>query len=232
MNPLAQALNQTIEQQEPAILSMLAPMGKALFYPKGILSQSAEAKQKATRFNATIGIAKEDGHAMYLQSILDQFPGHQADEVLPYAPAPGHPVLRQRWLDHMKKKNPSLGDTPVSLPIVTNGITHGISLVADLFAGPDDIILLPDQFWGNYNLVFGVRHGAKIEKYSFFSGEGYNVEALKAAIEANRSAGKLIVLLNFPNNPTGYSLTKNETQAVAQVLTEAADSGFEHRSRL
>ena len=34
-------------------------MGKALFFPKGILSQSAEAKQKAGKINATIGIAKE-----------------------------------------------------------------------------------------------------------------------------------------------------------------------------
>lgn len=226
MNPLAQALNQTIAQQEPAVLEMLAPLGKALYYPKGILSQTAEAKQKATRFNATIGMAKEAGHAMHLQSILAQFPGHTADEIVAYAPATGHPVLRRNWLNHIKEKNPSLGETSTSLPIVTNGITHGISLVADLFAGPDDVLLLPDQFWGNYAMVFAVRHGARIEKYPFFNATGFNVDALHAAIETNRPAGKLIVLLNFPNNPTGYSITEAEAQAISQVLIEAAASGL------
>ena len=60
MNPLAQELNQTIEQKSPQVHGMLSDLGKNMFFPKGILSQSAEAKEKANRFNATIGIATED----------------------------------------------------------------------------------------------------------------------------------------------------------------------------
>ncbi len=59
MNTIAKELNARISQANPHILDMLSSMGKALFFPKGILSQSAEAKVKAHQINATIGIAKQ-----------------------------------------------------------------------------------------------------------------------------------------------------------------------------
>ena len=36
---------------------MLSDFGKRIFFPRGILAQAAEAKQKAKRFNATIAWA-------------------------------------------------------------------------------------------------------------------------------------------------------------------------------
>ncbi len=54
MNPIAQELNTIIQESNPHIFEMLSDMGKALFFPKGILSQSAEAKQKADKINACI----------------------------------------------------------------------------------------------------------------------------------------------------------------------------------
>lgn len=225
MNPLAKELNDNIAAHEAFVLDMLAPMGQALFFPKGILSQTAEAKQKAKRFNATIGIAKEEGHAMYLPVVMDQLSTLSPDNVLPYAPSPGLPALRQKWKESMIQKNPSLEGKPISLPVVTSGITHGISLVADLFAGPGDVVLMPDMYWGNYNLAFAVRHGARIEKYSFFKDNGYNVNALREAIADHKPAGKLIISLNFPNNPSGYAVTTAEAQAIADVLVEAASQG-------
>ncbi len=55
MNPLAQKLNDEIKQSSPEVLDMMSQLGKEMFYPKGILSQSAEAKR--TTYNATIGMA-------------------------------------------------------------------------------------------------------------------------------------------------------------------------------
>ena len=59
MNPLAQELNQILDQGNPHLMEMLSTIGKKLFFPKGLLTQGAEAKEKAHRMNATIGIAKE-----------------------------------------------------------------------------------------------------------------------------------------------------------------------------
>ena len=49
MNKLAEELNKTIQKNAPSVFEMFSSMGKELYFPKGILSQSAEAKQKATR---------------------------------------------------------------------------------------------------------------------------------------------------------------------------------------
>ena len=42
-------------------------------------------------------------------------------------------------------KNPSLEGKPVSLPVVTCGITHGIATFADVWINPGDVIILPEM---------------------------------------------------------------------------------------
>ncbi len=106
MNPLAQQLNEQIRTNNPHVLEMLSPLGRRLFFPKGILSQSAEAKEKAFRFNATIGIALEKGEAMHLACIQDMVKGLRPDDVFPYAPAAGKPALRDKWQRKATRREP------------------------------------------------------------------------------------------------------------------------------
>ena len=68
LNPLAQTLNKSIKNCSESIYEMISPFGKRVFFPKGIVSQSGEAKKKASLFNATIGIATENKKAMILES--------------------------------------------------------------------------------------------------------------------------------------------------------------------
>jgi len=226
MNKLAEELNHLIWMNTPCIGEMLSSLGRQLYYPKGILSQSAEARQKATRYNATIGIAREADQAMHLPSVMKQFSGHVPDELLPYAPAAGKPELRQKWREEMRIKNPALKERSISLPVVTSGITHGLSLAADLFVDPGDTVLLPDQAWGNYNMVFGVRHGANIQRYRFFSENGgFDVDGFRDSLLKHSTSGKLVVLLNFPNNPTGYSVTNAEAMDIRDALVHIAEKG-------
>ena len=225
-NQLATELNEIISRDNPNVFGMFSELAKELFFPKGILTQSAEAKEKAHRFNATIGIAKESGHAMYLPAVMASFDGLGADEVLTYAPSPGRPDLRAKWKELLLQKNPSLAGKDVSLPVVTSGITHGLSIVADMFLDPGDVLLLPDMFWGNYNMIFKVRRGATIAHYPFFaaSGQGIDTQGFRQAVLEHSSGdrGKIVVLLNFPHNPSGYSITEAEGEAICDALQEAA----------
>ena len=226
MNPLAKELNQVIRQSAPHVFEMLSDLGRELYFPKGILSQTAEAKQKATRYNATIGIAKEGGEAMHLASVVKQFSGLLPDDVLPYAPAAGKPELRDRWHEEILRKNSALKDKDMSLPVVTSGITHGLSLVGDLFVQRGDVVLLPDKVWGNYNMIFGVRRGAEIVRYRLFSDDGgFDIERFSRTVSEQAGRGKVVVLLNFPNNPTGYSITEPEGRAICDALMAVAESG-------
>jgi len=227
MNPLAQKLNEQIRENNPHVYAMLSPLGRRLFFPKGILSQSAEAKEKAFRFNATIGIALEKGEAMHLACIQDLVPSLRPDDVFPYAPAAGKPALREKWREKQLTESPSLRDKRIGRPIVTNALTHGLTLVGDLFVEEGDTLLLPDKFWGNYRLIFEVRKQARIVTYPFYDASGgFDVEGLEKGIEEQAGGGKkLVVLLNFPNNPCGYSITRGEAEAVSRVLIEAARKG-------
>jgi aspartate/methionine/tyrosine aminotransferase len=135
--------------------------------------------------------------------------------------------LRKQWQKEIHAKNPGLSDRPVSLPVVTCGITHAISTFADLWTNPGDTVLLPDMMWGNYNMILSVRKGVSIAHFPLFNEKGgFNLEGFEAkARELAQKDGKLIVLMNFPHNPTGYTATEKEGQALAAVLTGIAESG-------
>lgn len=227
MNPLAKELNENIKQGNSHIYEMLSDVGKNLFFPKGILSQSAEAKEKAYKFNATIGMATEKGRTMYLPSIMSMLSGLEPEEALTYAPSFGIMPLRQAWQDELFEKNPSLNGKKISTPVVTNAITHGLSVVADMWVDPGDVIVLPDKMWGNYNLTFAVRRGAKIVHYPLFdSRRKFNIEAFDACVQSEaKDKEKIIVLLNFPNNPTGYTVTPGEADRIVDILTNLARGG-------
>lgn len=227
MSDLALDLNETISEASPAFFSVLSQLGRQMFFPAGILTQTAEAKEKAHKIDATIGIAKEKGKAMFLPEILKHAGDLSPDEALDYAPATGNRALRGRWLERIVQKNPSLKNASLSLPIITSGITHGLSICADIFTDPSDIVILPDKHWGNYRMIFQTRRGAEIRFFPFFNSEGgFNVEELVRVTEASlEERGKAILLLNFPNNPTGYSLKEVEASNLTDCLAHLSSQG-------
>ena len=227
INPLAIELNDDIGNNSKHVLDMLSEFGLRMYFPKGILSQGAEARAQANRTNATVGIAAERGEPMHLPSIQRLISSIPPKDSFNYAPASGKPELREAWRKKMLDENPSLRGKALSNPIVTSGLTHGLSLVGDLFVDPGDIIVLPDKLWGNYRLIFSVRYGAQVKTYPFYNDDGgFSTAALRAALMENAAPnGKIIVLLNFPNNPTGYAATKGEAGEIAEAVYETAGSG-------
>ncbi len=228
MNPLAQELNSVIRNLNPHIFGMLSDMGKELFFPKGILSQSAEAKQKADKINATIGIAKQGGSVMNLPSVASLVNGIDPDHFLPYAPSFGIPELRKRWRESLYPKNPSLGETTIGLPVVTSGITHAVSTFADLWVNPGDKLIIPDMMWGNYNMTFCVRNRAEITHYNTFNDTltGLDIDSFERAVRAEAATSdKIITVLNFPHNPSGYAPSSAEGRRIADILIDIANNG-------
>lgn len=226
MNNLAKQLNDKILENNPYIYDMLSELGKNLYYPKGILSQSGEASKKATRFNATIGIATEGNTPMHFKHIQDRL-DYDPKDIYPYAPPAGKQALREAWREKQLKDNPSLQNKSFGMPIVTNALTHGLSIISDLFVDAGDTIITPDKFWGNYNLVFNIRRGGKVVTFELFDeNQRFNVAAFKEALLNQKEAGKALVLLNFPNNPTGYTPIKEEADGIVSALYEAAEAGI------
>src|SRR5512139_2144554 len=227
LHPLAEAANDALAKDCPAVLDMLSARGRRFFFPsKGILAQSAEAKQKAKTANATIGTATEGGQPMHLKCVDKYFQGLTPAEIFDYAPSYGKPDVRAAWAKKQRAETPSLGDHPTSSPVVTNALTHGLGLVGDLFLDPGDPVVTSDLLWENYNLNWETRLGAHFHYYPFFDEQltRFNLPAFTAAIARFRGK-KLVVSLNFPNNPSGYTPTKAEADGIAAALTAEAEAG-------
>lgn len=223
MNPQAAELNQIIQGNNPVVYELLSERGKNIFFPKkGILGQTADAK--GTKINATIGAAiEDDGSPMRLESIACKI-GLDPSLVFPYAPSFGRPDIRAKWKSMMYEKNPSLAGKELSLPVVTNALTHGISMAGYMFLDEGDDFIVSDLFWGNYNLTLTNAYGSVANKFNLFKNGGFDIEAFRSKL-AEGGIGKKVVILNFPNNPSGYTPTFDETKAIVEVIRESAEMG-------
>jgi aspartate/methionine/tyrosine aminotransferase len=221
MPPLAKALNDDIASSKNAAFELLSEKGKRIFFPsKGILGQSAEARK--TEINATIGTAfEEDGSPLCLECIEELV--NLASQSLLYTPSYGLPELRERWKDMIYAKNPSLGKKEISLPLVTSALTHALSVSAYLFANEGDKVILSDLNWDNYELIFEQGFGAELETYKTFENNAYNIKGLEEKLM--EPGDKKILLLNFPNNPGGYTLTEKESLELRKALLSVAEAG-------
>ena len=223
INPEAEALNHIINETHPVIYRLLSEKGKRIFFPrKGTIQQANEAKGKD--INATIGMAIEDNKTPMRLSAISDNVSLDPEKVFPYAPSHGIIELRKTWQNLIKEKNPSLKED-ISLPVVTNGITHGLSVAGYLFMDPGDRVILPDLFWGNYRLLFEHAYDVSFQHFNTFLSDGFDTESLGIVLSENR--GKQILILNFPHNPTGYSPTNETMEKIVAKIHESAENGNE-----
>jgi len=237
--PIAKELNKIIEDSSNSISNMLSEFGKRMFFPKGILQQSKEVTIKAPKLKATIGMAVNNGKLLtydYANELsVNNTKNKQNEftlsnsEIYSYEQVSGRAELIDMWSKKMLTDNPDLKKKRISTPVPVTGITHGLFVFSDLFINEDDQIVLPELIWGNYNLIFKERRDAQFVKYPFFDNNEFNIngfkDALTQAVEnsKNNNSNKVIVLLNFPNNPTGYSPKPKMLNKIKDIMVSKAD---------
>ncbi len=223
INPLAQELNSILAETVPG--KMLSDLGQRLFFPKGIIAQGAEAKKLGKTANATIGMSVFNGKPAIVPSVQKEFTTLTSTEAVAYAPTAGNPDFRNFWKEQIIAKNPSLKDKTFSLPAVVPGLTAGISYLSDLFLAEGDSLLAANPSWDNYSLIVEARRNATLKSFTLFTKTGFNCEAFEKAVAEEAKCGKIRILLNFPQNPSGYSPTKTEQKAIVDILKKYADKG-------
>ena len=217
MNKLALQLNKTLG----TAADFLSPVGRRMYFPYGgILGQGAEAK--SCELNATVGMAFEEDGSPLVMDCFRKAVGLDKRAFL-YVGSFGLPKLREAWRAMEFAKNPSLKGKTFSNPVVTNALTHGIRICAELFAGPRDTLVCPDLFWDNYELIFKEAVGCRIERFNTFKKGAFDADAMKDALLA--PGNKKILILNFPNNPTGYTATLADAKKIVSAVKSAAAKG-------
>ncbi|MGP1459642.1 MAG: aminotransferase class I/II-fold pyridoxal phosphate-dependent enzyme [Treponema sp.] len=224
LNKLAQELNEILD--DTVAMTLFSNLGKRMYFPKGIISQGAEAKKRAKTANGTIGMTVVNGTPAILPSVHKYAPSLTARELVAYAPTAGLPELRELWKTKQIKKNPLLNNKKTSLPAVVPGLTAALSLVADLFVDADKPLLAPSPSWDNYPLIAETRRGAEFHTFPMFADGKFNVAGLENAVNTDAEKyGSVRLLLNFPQNPSGYSPASHEVAEICKIIKNAAESG-------
>ena len=223
INPLAQELNDALKGTTPG--ELLSDVGTRLYFPKGIIAQSAEAKKLGKTANGTIGTTVVEGKPIMLPSIKKYVPDLTSSELVGYAPTAGNPDLRAMWKESIIRKNPLLKDKKFSLPVVVPGLTAGISYLADLFLDETKPLVAADPSWDNYVLIAEARRNAKFVQFKMFKDGKFNIEGLKETMQKQAESGSVLILLNFPQNPSGYSPTSGEAKQLVSIVKEIAEKG-------
>ena len=199
-------------------MSFFSKLGENIILPQDVLIQSKETSAVIGAINATIGIATANKKAMALPSINKVITEISNSEYLPYSPTPGLPKMRELWKEKILADNPTINKEYLSLPMVTTGITQGIDIAANLFSEKNDALLLPSLFWQNYGQIYTIKLGNNIYKYNQFDEENnFSIENFKTALYSIKE-DKISLILNFPNNPTGYTPSDDELTKLVEVI--------------
>ena len=203
-------------------MSFFSKLGENIILPQDVLIQSKETAAVEGAINATIGIATINKKAMSLPSINKVLTELNNSEYLPYSPTPGLPKMRELWKEKILADNPKINKDFLSLPMVTTGITQGIDIAANLFSESGDALLLPNLFWQNYAQIYTIKLGNKIYKYNQFDENNeFSITNFKETLYSIKE-DKISLILNFPNNPTGYTPSDVELNSLVDVISTYA----------
>lgn len=224
--------------EKSGLINSLSDVARDIFLPDGIFYWSGRASKEAD-INATIGSAKgkashflpggdDKVKTFYLPSVIEALRKVDAEQVASYAAIPGIPGFRDAWKKWVVRKlspHYTFDEKLVGTPIVVPGATAGLYYLSRMFLSPGSSVICHDRHWENYDLLFTGCQGVNVDTIPLFDGECLNCEALASEVAKRSTAGKpVVVVLNFPNNPTGYMPSKEEGVKLKEAIIEAAGS--------
>jgi aspartate/methionine/tyrosine aminotransferase len=224
------------------VFRSLSKMAKDIFQPDGIFYWAGRSKKEA-EINATIGTAvgsetdlipngREKNVPYYLPQVADYIK-IEPEKYVAYAPIAGVPAIRKLWEDWIVYKGVNDVNLPsgkidltgkLTKPVICNGITNAIFLMSRFFLDEGESIISPNKRWGNYDSIITRQNGIKIESFEFFKDGMFNLtEMIELMDTVAKKQKKIVLILNFPNNPTGYTPTQKEIQDIVNGLKKYCD---------
>ncbi|EOH90720.1 aromatic amino acid aminotransferase [Enterococcus asini ATCC 700915] len=198
MNPLTERFNKQVDQ---IAVSLIRQFDERVSGIEGILKLTLGEPD----FNTPEHI-KDAGK----QAINDNF-SH-------YSGMAGLPDVREAAAYFVKEKYGLTYDAQKEI-LVTVGVTEAISasLLAILEAG--DKVLLPAPIYPGYEPVITLAGAQAVYMDTSDNGFVLSPEMLRETLVKEGPAVKAVIL-NYPSNPTGVTYSREEVQALAEVLKE------------
>ena len=208
--------------------SIAASHAKGKFAVDKIFGAAAEANKALAQFgrdkvvNATIGAILDDQERLVClptaEKVLRTLP---IEEIINYAPIAGLPdYLEAATAVTFGANKPEAYTSAVATAGGSGVIHHTIWNYTEM----GDTVLTSDWFWGPYRVLCDDAM-RKLDTYTLFDEkQAFNVSSFEGKVNGLLTKqNNLVILLNTPaHNPTGYSLSDGEWDAVLGVFREAA----------
>ena len=131
-----------------------------------------------------------------------------------YAPTRGVPELLKLLEGKMARDNNVIVNAENNI-IMCNGGSNAITLAYATIFNPGDELILSSPNFVSY-FYCGSFFGLKIVEIERNSDLSPNIEKMRKAVTEKTKA----ILINSPNNPTGYALNKKELEQIAEIAVE------------
>jgi aromatic-amino-acid transaminase len=176
--------------------------------------------------DASIGVLLDDDGALTVLPTTARAVHEVSDlDWASYAPIAGTPAFRRAILDHLLGGVPELRQAAVA--VATPGGSGALRHAIVNFLEPGQAALTASWFWAPYATLCD-ESDRKLETFEMFAPAGtLDVAELDAAVGRQlRAQGRVLLFLNDPaHNPTGYSMTDAEWEAVVDCLASRSAHG-------
>ncbi|MGN1264820.1 MAG: pyridoxal phosphate-dependent aminotransferase [Muribaculaceae bacterium] len=146
-----------------------------------------------------------------------------------YTPVPGYLSLRQAISAKLKREN-GLDYAPDQI-VVGNGAKQELCNVVLALINKGDEVIIPTPAWVSYMEMVKLAEGVVVE---LFADHKQNFKITPEQLEAAITDRTRLIMLCSPSNPTGAVYSKQELEALANVLAKhenvmiLADEIYEH----
>ena len=140
---------------------------------------------------------------------------HHGRKVLEYGPSGGLTSYRKKLIEYYQKFDISLELDDI---IVTTGGSEAIIFTMMAITDPGDEIIVPEPFYTNYN-GFAIETAAKIVTITSKIEDDFQLPPIDSIREKITDRTRAILICN-PNNPTGYVYSREELEALREIVLE------------
>ena len=134
-------------------------------------------------------------------------------KLLEYSPSQGYQSYREKLTGYYKKYNINVEADDI---IITSGGSEAVLFAFMSCLNPGDEIIIPEPAYANY-MAFAIAAGACIRTIPTTIEEGFALPAIEK-FEALINEHTRALLICNPNNPTGYTYTKEELYKIRDLV--------------
>lgn len=135
-----------------------------------------------------------------------------------YSPVPGFPALRETICAKLKNEN-NLEYGPAQI-VVSNGAKQALTNVILSLVDKDEEVIVPAPYWVSYPEMVKLAEGKSVVVYA---GIDQDFKITAAQLEAAITPSTRAFILCSPSNPTGSVYSKDELEAIKDVLIKHPD---------